>query len=629
HFGEKNIAILATAPIVDQDRLEHSSDQQKSENIGVIMLFFKTDGLSNILTGKAQTEFGALSTWTVRKKTMEVYLVNQDKVMVSESKFVLNAPFKQTVDTPPVRLCAKSEEMVGEYLSYRQIPVFGASMCFGNGWTLLTEIDKDEVLGSLGDYLQQNLLSGMATFLLILIAMYLFTIGITTPLKELSGVAQKLGKGDFTTRSKLLTRDEFGELSQVFNQMAENVQKGNAGLAEKVKEEETGRLAIGNILGDLEVAKNQLEAEKAKDEAILASIGDAVMACDKDGRIMLFNGVAQALTGFSSKEVTGNHYRQILHFIKESDQKPGNDFIAEAIATGQGTKMANHTLLITKDGRKIPVADSAAPIKNAQGEIIGCVVVFRDFTHERDVDRAKTEFVSLASHQLRTPLTSINWYIEMLQAGDAGALNDKQKEFLSEVYKGSKRMVQLVNDLLNVSRLETGRLKIGPVMTDLAVFIAEVKKELEPQIQEQGCLVTLELPQKTIAKIPVNPVLLRQVIVNFLTNAIRYSSKDKKGAVTVSLIVSPQKYTIQVKDNGIGIPQDVQPHIFEKFFRADNARAIVADGNGLGLYLAKQIMESSGGTIGFSSSVGSGSTFYATIPLSGMRAKVGEKGIEI
>ena len=628
HFGEKNLSILATAPIIDQDRLESSSDQKKSENIGVIMLFFKTNELLDILTGKAQTELGALSTWATRNKTMETYLVNQDKLMVTESRFIVNAPMKQKVDTVPVRLCGKSEEMAGEYLDYRQIPVLGASMCFPNGWTLLVEIDKDEVLASLGDYLQQNLVSGTATFLLILIAMYLFSIGIIAPLKELSGVAQKIGKGDFTARATLVTRDEFGELSRIFNQMAENIQKGSAGLEVKVKEEETSRLAMSNILGDLEVAKNQLVEEKAKDEAILASIGDAVMACNKDGRIMLFNGVAQALTGFSSKEVIGNHYRQILHLIKESDQKPGNDFIAEAIKTGRGTTMANHTLLIAKDGQKIPVADSAAPIKDATGNLIGCVVVFRDVTHERDVDKAKTEFVSLASHQLRTPLTSINWYVEMLQAGDAGALNDKQKEFLSEVYKGSKRMVQLVSDLLNVSRLETGRLKIEPVPIDLVAFIGEVKKELEPQIVGKGCHVSLEFPKEKVGMVNADKVLLRQVISNLLTNAIRYSSGAKTGQVVVTLAVNAKEYTISVGDNGIGIPKEVQSKIFEKFFRADNARTVVADGNGLGLYLAKQIMESSGGTIGFSSSVGSGSTFYATIPLSGMKSKTGEKGLE-
>ncbi|MBI5221907.1 MAG: PAS domain-containing protein, partial [Candidatus Magasanikbacteria bacterium] len=639
HFGEKNIANLATAPIVDQDRLEHSSDQQKSENIGVIMLFFKTQGLSNILTGQAQTEFGALSTWTARKKTMEVYLVNQDKVMVSESRFVLNAPFKQKVDTPPVRLCAKSEEMVGEYLSYRQIPVFGASMCFGNGWTLLTEIDKDEVLASLRVYLQQNLLSASATFLLILIVMYLFTIGITTPLKELSGVAQKLGKGDFTVRAKLATRDEFGELSQIFNQMAENIQKGNASLAEKVKEEEIGRLAIGNILGDLEVAKSQLEEGKAKDEAILASIGDAVMACDKDGRIMLFNGVAQALTGFSSKEVIGNHYRQILHFIKESDQKPGNDFIAEAIQTGQGTKMANHTLLITKDGQKIPVADSAAPIKNAQGEIIGCVVVFREFTKEREVDKAKTEFVSLASHQLRTPLTSIGWYVEMLQSGDAGVLNDKQKKFLAEVYKGNKRMVELVNALLNVSRMELGTFVVEPEPTDVALLAQSVVDEQKPQIEAKK----IKLSEKYAKNLPLfiaDPKLLRMVFQNLLSNAVKYTPEKGKVALEIAISnadgkVSSTNYKlpttnlshilITVSDTGYGIPAAQQDKIFTKLFRADNVREKDTDGTGLGLYIVKAIVDHSGGKVWFESTENKGTTFYVTLPLAGMKKKEGTK----
>jgi len=632
HFGEKNIALLATAPIIDQIG---------QENLGVMMLFFRTQELSDILTGKAQTELSVLSTWSARKKTMEMYLVNQDKLMVSESRFILNAPLKQKVDTVPVRLCGKSEEMAGEYQGYRQISVFGASMCFGNGWTLLAEIDKDEVLASLGDYLQQNLLSGAATFLLILIMMYLFSIGIIAPLKELSAVAAKIGKGDFTARATLATRDEFGELSSVFNQMAENIQKGTASLAEKGKEEETGRLAIGNILGDLEVAKNQLEEAKAKDEAILASIGDAVMACDKDGRVMLFNGVAQALTGFSGQEVIGSHYRQILHFIKESDLKPGNDFIAEAIKTGQGTKMANHTILIRKDGRKIPVADSAAPIKNAQGNLVGCVVVFRDVTHEREVDKAKTEFVSLASHQLRTPLTSIGWYVEMLQSGDAGVLNDKQKQFLSEVYTGNKRMVELVNALLNVSRMELGTFVVEPEPIDVALLMRSVVDEQKSQIEAKK----IKLSEKYAKDLPLfnaDPKLLRMVFQNLLSNSVKYTPEGDTIKIDIRLTSDPAHLTknkvsnvkgkmsdvlITVADTGYGIPENQQDKIFTKFFRGDNVREKDVDGTGLGLYVVKSIIDHSGGKIWFGSEENKGTTFYVTLPLAGMKKKEGTKAL--
>ena len=610
HFGEKNIALLATAPIIDQIG---------QENLGVMMLFFRTGGLSNILTGKAQTQLGALSTWFTKKKTMEMYLVNQDKLMVSESRFILNAPLKQKVDTVPVRLCGKSEEMAGEYLDYRQIPVFGASMCFGNGWTLLAEIDKDEVLASLGDYLQQNLLSGAATFLLILIMMYLFSIGIIAPLKELSAVAAKIGKGDFTARATLATRDEFGELSSVFNQMAENIQKGTASLAEKVKEEETGRLAIGNILGDLEVAKNQLEEAKAKDEAILASIGDAVMACDKDGRVMLFNGVAQALTGFSREELIGNHYGRFLTFIKESDGKPGNDFIAEAITTGKPSQMANHTMLIRKDGRKIPVADSAAPIKDAQGNLVGCVVVFRDVTHEREVDKAKTEFVSLASHQLRTPLSTVNWYAEMLLAGDAGKINKEQKKYLDEIYTGNQRMVELVNALLNVSRLELGTFVIEPEPADIAKLARSVMDEQKPAIDEKK----IHLKPSVADNVPIiqaDTKLLRMVFQNLLSNSVKYTPeggtiefaiwKVKKGEQINVKTATEDSIAIKVADTGYGIPKDQQDKIFTKFFRADNVASRKIDGSGLGLYIVKTIVEKMGGKIWFESSEHKGTAFF-------------------
>jgi len=638
HFGEKNVTIIVTAPIIDQERSQQidEDEQERKENLGVIMLFFKTQGLSDILTGKAQTKLGALSTWFTKKKTMEMYIVNQDKLMVSESRFTVNASMKQKVDTVPVRLCGKSEEMAGEYLDYRQIPVFGASMCFPNGWTLLVEIDKDEVLASLGDYLQQNLLSGAATFLLILILMYLFSIGIITPLQELSAVAQKISKGDFTARAKLMTRDEFGELSRIFNQMAENIQKGTADLQQKAKEDETSRLAVTNILGDLEVAKNQLEEEKAKDEAILASIGDAVMACDKDGQVMLFNGVAQALTGFSSKEVIGSHYSQVLHFIKESDGKPGEDFIAEAIKTGKKTNMTNHSLLIAKDGRKIPVADSAAPIKDAQGNLIGCVVVFRDVTHERDVDKAKTEFVSLASHQLRTPLTSIGWYVEMLQSGDAGVLNEKQKEFLSEVYTGNKRMVELVNALLNVSRMELGTFVVEPEPTDVALMARSVADEQKPQIEEKK----LKLSEKYAKDLPLfnaDPKLLRMVMQNLLSNAVKYTPDKgkigfdvwmaKKGDEVGGKKVKEDGIAITVSDTGYGIPEAQQEKIFTKLFRADNVREKDTDGTGLGLYIVKAIVDHSGGEIWFSSQENKGTTFYVTLPLAGMEKKEGTKAL--
>ena len=396
-------------------------------------------------------------------------------------------------------------------------------------------------------------------------------------------------------------------------------------LEEKVKEEVTGRLAMTNVLGYLQVSKNQLEEEKAKDEAILASIGDAVMACDKKGQVVLFNGVAEALTGFFAKEVIGQHYSRSLRFIKESDGKSGEDFIGEAIKTGQKTNMTKHSLLITKDGRKIPVADSAAPIKNAQGNLVGCVVVFRDVTYEREVDKAKTEFVSLASHQLRTPLTSIGWYVEMLQAGDAGVLNDKQKEFLSEVYTGNRRMVELVNALLNVSRMELGTFVVEPEPTDVALLARSVVNEQKPQIDEKKIKFSLSF-EKNIPLIQADPRLLRMVFQNLLSNAVRYTPKN--GEIELSLSLDDKKNVLlKVSDTGYGIPKNQQNKIFTKLFRADNAREKDTEGTGLGLYIVKAIVDHDGGKIWFESEENKGTAFYVTLPLEGMKKKEGTKAL--
>jgi PAS domain S-box-containing protein len=186
---------------------------------------------------------------------------------------------------------------------------------------------------------------------------------------------------------------------------------------------------IRDITDRKRAEQSALEAVKeirAVDESILNSIGDAVFACDEYGKISLFNIMAERMTGISAREAVGSHYNQIVTFIGEGDGKPVNDFITEAIKNDKITKTANHVLLVRKDGRKIPVANSAAPFKNIKGDILGCVVVFHDVTKERQVDKAKTEFVSLASHQLRTPLSAINWYSEMLLSEDVGKLSQKQ-----------------------------------------------------------------------------------------------------------------------------------------------------------------------------------------------------------
>lgn len=402
---------------------------------------------------------------------------------------------------------------------------------------------------------------------------------------------------------------------------------------EMVRDKNGSPIRMFGIVQDITRRKNMEKVAlelKERDEAILSSIVDAVFAIDKNGMIMLFNKMAERLTGVLEKNAIGNHFKQVVSFIKESDGKPNYDFIDEANVKNQKVKMVNHGILIGKNGARIPIAYGASPIRTAADDVIGAVVVFRDVTHEREIDKAKTEFVSLASHQLRTPLSVVNWYAEMLLAGDLGSLNKKQKKYMKEVYRGSRRMVSLVNELLNVSRLELGTFMVRPEPINVVKLVESVTKEQKPRIRVKK----IKFKEKYADDLPefnADPKLLRMVFQNLLSNAVKYT--PYKGSIAIEIGLSGDDILFKISDNGYGIPKTQQGKIFLRFFRADNIREIDPEGTGLGLYIAKSVVDYSGGKIWFESYTKDespsadkqGTAFYVAMPLSGMKKKEGAK----
>lgn len=235
-----------------------------------------------------------------------------------------------------------------------------------------------------------------------------------------------------------------------------------------------------------------------------------------------------------------------------------------------------------------------------------------------DADYVKTEFVFVASHQLRTPLTAMKLYLEMLLEDETQEPNAERIGYLKNIYQATKRMVHLVDDLLDISRIESGVFRVDPVAVDLNAFFSSIVQEIEPIAHEKDCQVILNIKNVYDALV-LDPKLLHVVIQNLLVNAVRYSNK-KKSVVRLNVrLAKKAKQTIlqiSVVDKGVGIPKAVQKHIFEKFFRAENAFKVQTDGSGLGLYLAKMVTELMGGTIEFTSSQKAGTTFIVEIPLS-------------
>lgn len=232
--------------------------------------------------------------------------------------------------------------------------------------------------------------------------------------------------------------------------------------------------------------------------------------------------------------------------------------------------------------------------------------------HLKDLDKAKDEFISIASHQLRTPLTSIKGYLSMILDGDAGRVTKQQEEFIGYAYGGAQRMVHLISDLLNVSRMSAGRFKLERSSVSLVDLVADEVQQLQNHAAAKKLALIFKRPTKKIPMVFIDENKTRQVVMNFIDNAIYYT---KEGSVTVTVERDGDSVVLKVIDTGIGVPLEAQQSLFTKFYRADNAQQVRPDGTGLGLYLAKKVVEDQNGIIIFESSEGKGSTFGFSLPL--------------
>jgi PAS domain S-box-containing protein len=367
-----------------------------------------------------------------------------------------------------------------------------------------------------------------------------------------------------------------------------------------------------------DVTDQQRSIENAERLAsIVRNTEDAIIGKTLDGIITSWNIGSEKLYGYSEKEVLGKR----IDIVVPQDRMGELRSMMAKITKGEVVEHLQ-TLRKRKDGSLVEVSITTSPIKDANGRITGASTIARDITKERQIDKAKTEFVSLASHQLRTPLSAINWYAEMLLAGDAGKLKKEQKSFLEEIYHSNQRMVSLVNSLLNVSRLELGTFMVDPEKVDIREIADSVIGELQPQIKKKAQSFTKKFG-KGLPVMMLDKKLIRMVIQNLLTNAVKYTRE--KGKISFTVEQGKKNLLITVADTGMGIPKSQQPQIFKKMFRADNVREADTEGTGLGLYIVKAIITNAGGKVWFESEENKGTTFYVTIPMSGMLKKTGSK----
>lgn len=353
-----------------------------------------------------------------------------------------------------------------------------------------------------------------------------------------------------------------------------------------------------------------LAKQYAKTDALFQSLGDGAIATDQEGRIQQINHAALKMLGYVEEDVVGEWFPKIVKAYDEAGELiPAiNRSIIQSIITGR--PVIQKAQYEDRNGKLFAVSVTVAPII-LEGKPIGAVEVFRDITQEREVDKMKSEFISIASHQLRTPLTSIKTYAHLLSDGYRGQLTPDQSKFMNVILGSIDRMNDLIDILLNISRIEAGKLDIVHKKIEMKRLIINVIQELRTQAIIKH--IDIELDYKMRSKIAsIDQILTTEVLTNLLSNAIKYTPPG--GKVIVTAEENKKEFILSVRDNGYGIPVADHERIFTKFFRADNAKIKDPSGTGLGLYMVKKIVDTLGGRIWFESKKNKGTVFYVTIP---------------
>ena len=373
-------------------------------------------------------------------------------------------------------------------------------------------------------------------------------------------------------------------------------------------------------------AEAALAESKAKLEAVLeAATQIAIIATDAQGNITVFNSGAQRMLGYCAEEMIGKN-ATILHVAseleirgQELEQKfgylvEGFEVLSEVAA--HGAYEEREWTYLRKYGAGLAVSLGVTALQDWQGKIVGYLEVAKDITEQKRVEeelksalQMKSDFVSFATHQLRTPLAGIKWLLE-LAVQDEG-IPEEPRSLVQDAREAANRLIRLVNDLLDASRLEGGKLTLDPKDTNLGLLTRSVLDDVNHQIQTQGHKVSIHGAEE-IPHVQVDPQLFRQVILNLVSNAVKYTPAG--GTIAIEMSQNNGSVQWSIRDNGIGIPKMAQARLFEKFFRADNVYKIETEGTGLGLYLVRLVVERSGGRVWCESEEDQGTTFKFQLP---------------
>ena len=383
----------------------------------------------------------------------------------------------------------------------------------------------------------------------------------------------------------------------------------------------TATTHVANLATDL---KN----EKEKSEIIISSIEDGVILLDKDRVIRLFNPAASSITGWNADDAVGIGYQTVLRFINEKGEPLYSDsHTIERGFVNVTPYRDNNANIVTKANKILPVAISISPLINKTGGLEGAVAIFRDVTNERNEEKQRAEFISTASHEMRTPVAAIEGYLALALNDKVSKIDSKAREYLEKAHSSTQHLGKLFQDLLTAAKTEDGRITNHPTAVEMGQFLQELVDDVRFTAEKKNMLVEYLIGstvhtvatsstagQKVIKPlyfVHVDPDRLREVIINLFDNAVKYSDQGK---ITIGLTGDDKVVQFRISDQGQGIPAEDIAHLFQKFYRVDNSATRTIGGTGLGLFICRKIVELYNGRIWVESEVGKGSTFFINLP---------------
>jgi PAS domain S-box-containing protein len=354
---------------------------------------------------------------------------------------------------------------------------------------------------------------------------------------------------------------------------------------------------------DLAEALAREHAEASRSQAILEGIADGVIVFDHDGKAVAANPAIGRILERRPEEIVGAGIKMLMNEEMEAaEQERVAKLLTERERRHSGVKLGWGTKTLSV---------SFAPVRAAGGAVGGTVAVFRDFTREAEIDRLKSDLVSIVSHELRTPLTSIKGYLDLVLMGASGPLSKQQSSFLEIARNNAERLSEMISELLDLSRIESGRIELDMQVISVPELVGRVTDSLRKSFQDRGLGLALDIPPD-LPEVFGDPGRIAQILTNLLSNAFKYT---QKGEATVRVRQTGRDLQIDVVDTGVGISREDQEKLFVRFFRAEDAAVRQQPGTGLGLNITKSLIEMHGGSIWVESEPGVGSTFSFTLPL--------------